>query len=139
MLRLGRDYSLPSTPVRPSSRTVASVRSKGQSSGVTRADCDLGGGPCPSGIDQVAVSDTDGANAAHTFVLDWPYSAIWPNCTFTEQIVTTDSTGTHILDRITTQTRCDRPPPAMQLSQLSLSGHTLTWSHAGSPRSAQLN
>ena len=108
-------------------------------SGVTRADCDLGGGPCPSGIDQVVVSDTDGANAAHTFVLDWPHSAIWPNCTFTEQIVTTDSTGTHILDSITTQTRCDRPPPAMQLSQLSLSGHTLTWSHAGSPRSAQLN
>ena len=85
-------------------------------SGVTRADCDLGGGPCPSGIDQVVVIDTDGANAAHTFVLDWPYSAIWPNCTFTEQIVTTDSTGTHILDSITTQTRCDRPPPAMQLS-----------------------
>lgn len=34
-----------------------------------------------------------------------------------------------------------RLQPAIQelVSQLSLSGHTLTWSHAGSPRSAQLN
>lgn len=63
----------------------------------------------------------------------------WPNCTSTEHIVATDSTGTHILDSITTKTPCNGQPPASQLTQLSLSGHTLTWSHAGTPESAQLN
>jgi hypothetical protein len=55
----------------------------------------------------------------------------------TEHIVATDSTDTHILDSITTAaTNCGAP--AMQLSQLSLSGQTLTWNHAGTPESAQL-
>jgi Tol biopolymer transport system component len=92
--------------------------------------------PCESSIDQVAVSDIDGATAAHTIVVT---SDAYPSCTLTEQIVATDSTGTHILDRVTTNALCDGPPPVLQLSQLSLLGHTLTWSHAGSPRSAQLN
>jgi hypothetical protein len=104
-------------------------------SGGVRADCAVGG--CSSGIDQLAVSDTDGANAAHTFVLNNPLT--YPSCTSTEQIVATDSTGTHILDSITTKTPCGGPPPAMQLSQLSLSGQRLTWSHAGTPESAPLN
>jgi hypothetical protein len=115
------------------------------SSGDVRADCYSQDPVCPlgdGGIDQVAVSDTDGANAAHTFVVS--DEVTWPNCTLTEQIVATDSTGTHILDSITTNiittTNCNGPPPpAMQLRQLSLSGHTLTWSHAGTPESAQLN
>jgi hypothetical protein len=108
-------------------RTGASI-----SSGEVVADC---GVIC--GIDQVAVSATDGANAAHTFVLggDLPYS----NCKWTEQIVATDRTGTHTLDSVTTKTLCNAPPPASQLTQLSLSGHTLTWSRAGTPESAQLN
>ena len=92
--------------------------------------------PCDSGIDQVAVSDIDGATAAHTIVVT---SDAYPNCTLTEQIVATDSTGTHFLDSITTKARCDGPRPVLQLSQLSLSGHTLTWSHAGTLNSAQLN
>lgn len=83
------------------------------------------------------MSDTDGANAAHTFVLN--PSAAGPYCTLSERIVATDSTGTHILDGITTNTPCGGPPAAMQLTQLSLSGHTLTWSRAGTPESAQLN
>ena len=104
--------------------------------GGVSADCP-GSGGCSSGIDQLAVSDTDGANAAHTFVLNNPLT--YPSCTSTEQIVATDSTGTHILDSITTKTPCGGPPPAMQLSQLSLSGQRLTWSHAGTPESAPLN
>ena len=59
----------------------------------------------------------------------------WPNCTSTEHIVATDSTGTHILDSITTPGR----PASPLLSQLALSGNTLTWNHAGTPESAQLN
>ena len=111
------------------------------SSGQVQASCDPGISPgvlpCDGGIDQVAVSDIDGAYAAHTIVgtIDPTYT----QCTLTEQIVATDSTGTHILDRIATKTPCDGPPPAAGLTQLSISGHTLTWSHAGSPRSAQLS
>jgi hypothetical protein len=105
------------------------------STGRVRADCWSDDPVCPSGyggIDEVAVSATDGASAAHTFVVNDN------DCKSTEQIVASDSTGTHILDRITTNT-CSGPPPPWQLTQLSLSGHTLTWSHAGTPESAQLN
>lgn len=56
--------------------------------------------------------------------------------TTVEQIVANDSTGVHILDSIPTPGPDPAPP---LLSQLALSGDTLTWSHAGSPRSAQLN
>jgi hypothetical protein len=108
------------------------------SSGHVRADCDSGGPvgffSCNSGIDQVVVSGIDGANAAHTIVLN----SDGANCALTEQIVAIDSTGMHILDSITTKTPCN-PPPVIQLRQLSLSGHTLTWSHAGTPETAQLN
>jgi hypothetical protein len=108
------------------------------SSGDVRADCWSDDPVCPigySGIDQVVLSDTDGANAAHTFVVN--SNVAGPNCKLTEQIVATDSTGTHILDSITTAAT-DCAAPAMRLSQLSLSGQTLTWNHAGTPESAQL-
>jgi hypothetical protein len=49
-------------------------------------------------------------------------------CTGLEQIVANDSTGTHILDS-----------EGGGLGDRALSGDTLTWSDAGSPRSAQLN
>jgi Tol biopolymer transport system component len=91
---------------------------------------------CSSGIDQLAVG-TDGVTAAHTFVLNSP--SPYPQCTSIEQIIANDSTGTHILDSITTTTPCNGPAPAVLLSHLSLSGHTLTWSHGGTPESAQLN
>lgn len=111
------------------------------SSGAVRVDCYSQDPVCQTGytgIDELVLSDTDGATAAHTFVLNPDVN--WPNCTSTEQIVATDSTGTHILDRITASNlyACG-PPAAMQLTQLSLSGHTLSWSHAGTPESAQLN
>jgi hypothetical protein len=90
---------------------------------------------CSSGIDQLVLS-SNGATAAHTFVLK---EELGTSCTSVEQIVANDSTGVRILDSITTTTPCASPPPALELSQLTLSGNTLTWSHAGTPESAQLN
>ena len=87
--------------------------------------------PCYTGVDQL-VLDADTATAAHTF-----FTNCGSTCTTTEQIVANDGTGTHTLDSITT-TGAYNPMPS-PLSQLGLSGHTLTWSHAGSPRTAELN
>jgi hypothetical protein len=103
--------------------------------GAVSADCP-GFSSCSSGIDQLAVG-AGGVTAAHTVVIDSP--SPYPQCTSTEQIVATESTGTHILDSITTNSPCDGPAVALQLTQLSLSGHTLTWSHGGTSESAQLN
>jgi hypothetical protein len=86
--------------------------------------------PC-SGVERLVLAP-DAATAAHTF-----FTYCGSTCTTTEQIVANDSTGTHTLDNITT-TGPYTPTPS-SLSQLSLSGHLLTWSHAGSERSAQLN
>jgi hypothetical protein len=88
------------------------------------------------GIDQPVI-DSEGATAAHTFVLN--YDDLTSACQSVEQIVANDSTGTHVLDTITTPNSCENPAPAALLSQLSLSGQTLTWSHDGSPETAQLN
>jgi WD40-like Beta Propeller Repeat len=52
-------------------------------------------------------------------------------CTPVEQIVANDSSGTHVLDSVSSGSG--------HLSGLALSGDTLTWSHAGTPESAQLN
>ena len=101
------------------------------------ADCPTAStGICSSGIDQLAVG-IKGVTAAHTFVLKSPVAYPW--CASVEQIVASDNTGTHVLDSISTATPCNRPAPALLLSQLRLSGHTLTWSHAGTPESAQVN
>jgi hypothetical protein len=102
------------------------------------ADCpqDMLLGVCSSGIDQLVVG-ADGVTAAHTFVLNNP--GPYPACASVEQIVANDSTGPRVLDSITTTNPCTSPPPALQMSQLSLSGDTLTWRHAGTPESAQLN
>jgi hypothetical protein len=101
------------------------------------ADCpSFSSGICFSGIDQLAVG-AGRVTAAHTFVVNDPRT--YPSCTSVEQIVANDSTGTHILDSITTTTACNSPAPALLLSQLSLSGDTLTWRHAGTPEGAQLN
>ena len=110
-------------------RTGAAVASGGGES----ANCPLVGNGC--GVDQLVLG-ADGVTAAHTFVLNDP--TLYPSCTSVEQIVANDSTGTHVLDSITTTNPCNSPAPALVLSQLSLSGDTLTWNHAGTPESAQL-
>jgi hypothetical protein len=113
-------------------RTGAALGHRGGES----ADCPEFSDGCSSGIDQLAVG-TDGVTAARTFVLNNPTA--YPTCTSVEQIVANDTTGTHILDSITTTSSCNGTAPALLLSQLSLSGDTLTWSHAGTPETAQLN
>jgi hypothetical protein len=111
-------------------RTGAAVASGGGES----ANCPSVWNGC--GVDQLVLG-ADGITAAHTFVLNDPRP--YPSCTSVEQIVANDSTGSHVLDSITTTNPCNSPAPALLLSQLSLSGDTLTWSHAGTPESAQLN
>jgi hypothetical protein len=86
-----------------------------------------------SGVDQLVLG-TDGVTAAHTFFVGYVSASSY---TTVEQIVTNDSAGTHILDTITTAGPYN-PAPSLP-SHLALSGHTLTWSHAGTPESAQLN
>ncbi len=83
-----------------------------------------------SGVDQLVLG-ADAVSAAHTFGIN---CALGSSCPTVEQIVANDSTGTHILDSIT-----DAGPANFLLTQLALSGDTLTWSHAGTPESAQLN
>ncbi len=56
-----------------------------------------------------------------------------PNCTV-EEIVASDHTGVHTLDTVT---RSPTEPPA--LTDLTINGDTLTWSHNGAPKSAQLH
>jgi hypothetical protein len=87
-------------------------------------------GLCSSSIDQLVLG-SDGATAAHTFG-----QTSGSSCAWAEQIVANDGTGVRVLDSITTP--CNGPPLAKELSQLTLSGDTLTWSHAGTPESAQL-
>jgi hypothetical protein len=108
------------------------------------ADRKLGGETagclCLSGIDQLVLG-ADGVTAAHTFGFGFNNSQ---SVTEVERIVASDSTGTHILDRTATTATYPLPvPPGFiptpVLSQLALSGDTLTWSHAGTPESAQLN
>jgi WD40-like Beta Propeller Repeat len=87
------------------------------------------GGP-GSGVDQLVLG-ADAVTAAHTFGINCNLGS---SCPTVEQIVANDSTGTHILDSIT-----DTGPNKFLLTQLALSGDTLTWSHAGTPESAELN
>jgi hypothetical protein len=103
------------------------------------AHCPAGGGPsdagCSSGVDQLVVG-ADGATAAHTFISE-PYPTADGPLETVEQVIANDSTGTHVLDSITTTGLYNSALPA--LSDLALSRETLTWSHAGTQESARLN
>ena len=84
-------------------------------------------GPCDSGIDQLVLG-TDGDTAAHTFVFNNP---LGPSCQSVEQIVANDSTGTHVLDSITTTTPysytdprgCDSPAAIAAKPAVALRSH----------------
>ncbi len=102
-------------------RTGATVRDRGKE--VT------GCSPYPGTsceIDQLVLG-SDAVSAVHT-------TATNNGCTCTvEQIQASDSTGVHTLDSVTEP---NGTPPA--LTNLTLTGDTLTWNNNGSPRSAQL-
>jgi hypothetical protein len=119
-------------------RTGAPVPGRGGE----QASCTYGGfnrPPCESSMDQLVLG-TDAVSAVHSTVRDnqacSPFSCNPPTsgCTCTvEQIQASDSTGVHTLDSVTEP---DGSPPA--LTNLTLTGDTLTWNHNGSPRSTQL-
>lgn len=81
---------------------------------------------CESGIDRIVLG-SDAVSAAHTTVRDSVC-----NCTV-ERIVGSDSTGVHTLDSVT-----QPETGTTALTNLTLTGDTLTWDHNGAPRSAQL-
>jgi hypothetical protein len=92
-------------------------------------------GGCPANgdarIDQLVLGP-DAASAAHTTLEGLDTSGNRCSCRV-EQIQDSDSTGVHTLDSVTEP---DGSPT--QLTNLTLTGDTLTWEHSGSPQSAQL-
>lgn len=116
-------------------RTGATVANRGGETAGCGTD-----GCYDAGLDQLVLG-SDAVTAAHTWArnVNCFYPVQGGVCTTVEQIVANDNTGPHILDSITTTSPDDPGAVPSTLSQLSLSGDTLTWSHAGSPRSAQLN
>ena len=110
-------------------RTGNTVATGGESAG-----CGDSSPGCVGDVDQLVLGP-DGATAAHTYTISPPCRP--SGCTTVEQIVANDSRGGHTLDSITTTGPYNATPSS--LSQLELSGHTLTWSHDGSTRTAQLN
>jgi hypothetical protein len=93
--------------------------------GGERTGCAVGTG-CQSTIDQLVLG-SDAVSASHTTDVESSCS-----CT-TEDIIASDSTGVHTLD---TATRPETTPT--ELTNLTLTGDTLSWDHNGVPRSAQL-
>jgi hypothetical protein len=91
--------------------------------------------PCASDIDQLVLG-SDAVSAIHTTVRDANCAAmLGPPCSETvEQIQASDSTGVHTLDSITEPAGL----PAA-LTNLVLSGDTLTWDDDGAQHSAQLH
>jgi hypothetical protein len=113
-------------------RTGTTVADRGGES----ASCpDYNGYGCESSVDQLVLG-ADGVTAAHTVVANSNYPA--SGYATVQQVVANDSTGTHILDTVTT-TGGPFPPTSSALSDLTLTGDTLTWSHDGTPESAQLS
>ncbi len=93
-------------------------------------DCGLyNGSSCA--IDQLVLG-SDAVSAVHATVKGQDTNGNTCSCTV-EQIQATDRAGLHILDSVT---ESEEAPPA--LTNLALTGDTLTWDHNGSPHSAQL-
>ena len=130
----------PITTAAPATRSLSSTCEPGPrlpTAAANRRSCpDYAGHGCSSGVDQLVLG-TDAATAAHTFVinnrLDLPVmSRRLSRSSPTTAPARTSSTASP-------PQAPHSPTPASLLSQLALSGHTLTWSHAGTPESAQLN
>jgi hypothetical protein len=90
--------------------------------------------PCTSTVDQLVLG-SDAVSAVHTTVRDASCPVPpGPNCGNTvEQIEASDSTGVHTLD---SASEPDGSPA--QLTNLGLTGDTVTWEDNGIPHSAQL-
>jgi hypothetical protein len=110
----------------PSTVLVFDLRT-GQKSGFggEQTTCDNSVAMC-NRIDGLVVG-ADGVSAVHVCQQT-------PSTCATEQIIASDRSGVRTLDS-SAQSGAGAGP---QLTGLSLSGHTLSWSHRGSPMSAQL-
>ncbi len=106
-------------------RTATQVANRGGEEG--ECTYSLSGPPCVSNIDQLVLG-SDAVSAVHTTVRDNNGCG----CTV-ERIQASDSTSVHTLDSITEP---DDSPPA--LTNLTLTGDTVTWENNGTPRSAHL-
>ena len=82
---------------------------------------------CASGAGQLVMNDL-GFTAVITSSYDYSMQQA------VEQIMASDSSGVRVLDSATSSS----PGGPPQLTGLQLTGNTLTWTHGGSPRSAQL-
>jgi hypothetical protein len=92
------------------------------------ATCSSAGPPsCSSAIDDLVLG-ANGFSAAHTTLQQEGYQ--------TEKIVASDSRGITTLDAVASQ--CNSCELTALLTGLNLTGDTLTWSHDGTPESAQL-
>jgi len=107
-------------------RTGAVVPDRGGET-VGPSDFELGG------VDQLVLGP-DGITAVHTSLTDCESLLA---CTTTEQIVANDSAGTQTLDTATTTAPYQGASPV--LTDLTLTGDTLTWDHDGSQRTTQLH
>lgn len=113
-----------------------STGAESQLSGESTGCPDYSGYGCSSAADQLVLND-EGFTAMHITVAQ-PTATGTPPAQATEEIVATDRTGTDIEDSIT-EAEAGPLIPSPQLTELRLSGDTLTWLHDGSPRSAQLS
>jgi hypothetical protein len=109
-------------------RTGASVPGRGGEGVSCRSYTE---GSCDTSIDQLVLGP-DAVSAAHTTLEGADTSDNPCTCTV-EQIQASDSTRVHTLDTVTEPEGSPR-----ELTNLILTGDTLTWEHNGSPRSAQL-
>ncbi|MHB1567570.1 MAG: hypothetical protein ACYCXW_01930 [Solirubrobacteraceae bacterium] len=87
---------------------------------------------CEADIDDVVIG-AGGVSAAHT-ISSTAYCSQATCPPVTEEIVASDSRGVRTLDTFTGS----EAQGASALTDLRLTGHTLTWLHQGSPESAQL-
>jgi hypothetical protein len=91
--------------------------------------------PCASNIDRLVLG-SDAVSAVHTTVQDANCLPVQvPTCTYTvEQIQASDSTGVHTLDSIT-----EPAGSPAALTNLVLTGDTVTWDDNGTQHSADLH
>jgi hypothetical protein len=112
-------------------RTGAQVPNRGGESAAGPTYTPENASTCESSMDQLVLS-SDAVSAVHITLKGQDVNGNSCTCT-AEQIEANDSTGVHTLDSITEP---DGSPTA--LTNLTLTGDTLTWQHNGSPRSARL-
>jgi hypothetical protein len=88
---------------------------------------------CQAGTDSL-VMNSQGFTAIHTVVLTFCGKPGPVYCSYQEEIEAADSSGVRTLDSAT-----ESPPAGPALTDLALSGDSLTWKHDGIPESAQLH